>query len=337
VMFTHKKADAWDKLGMALIAAGFTVETSWPVNTEFEYSKHQANLASASSTVMLVCRKRADRSDSEPVYLEDIESDIRRTAVTAYSAFRSAGIDGVDLLLSTYGPTLSVVSRAWPVLSSSADADGRARLLRPEEALAIARAEITRVQRARLVGAPVQFDPLTDFTLTFWDTVKAPGTLYDTARRLALAVGQDLDGLSRAGLVRKEGGVIRLLTPKERAAASSREGDGPGVRAQATSFASLIDGLHTVCYVAEEDNLERARVLMNSAGLFTDPRFNSLLQAMVRAVPREVTPQGTFLQPMAHTLDRLCTAYFPDVVLPPTEDDTEAVSHQISIYEELES
>ena len=42
VMFTHKRAEAWDTLGMALLEAGFSVETSWPVNTEREQSLHQA-------------------------------------------------------------------------------------------------------------------------------------------------------------------------------------------------------------------------------------------------------------------------------------------------------
>ena len=42
VMFTHKRAEAWDALGMGLLQAGFTIETSWPVNTEAENSSHQA-------------------------------------------------------------------------------------------------------------------------------------------------------------------------------------------------------------------------------------------------------------------------------------------------------
>ena len=42
-MFTHKRAEAWDTLGMALLVAGFRIETSWPVDTEREQSLHQAN------------------------------------------------------------------------------------------------------------------------------------------------------------------------------------------------------------------------------------------------------------------------------------------------------
>ena len=317
VMFTHKRSDAWDKLGVALIAAGFTVETSWPVNTEFEYSKHQANLAAASSTVMLVCRKRPERAaDAPTVYLEDIEADIRNTAVDAVAHFRELGISGVDLLLSAYGPTLSVVSRNWPVEVSSADESGRSRLLRPEEALSIARREITRVQRTRLTGSSIQFDAATDFTLTFWDNVKASGTSYDDARKLANAVGVDIDQMIRDRVAKKEGGILRLLEPRERVVAQVDQG---GVRPGATKFSSLIDALHTVCYVLDEDGAQRAWVLMESAQLLKDARFTALIQAMVRAVPRDKT-KGAFLQPLAGSLDRLCVAYLPEIELPPEQD-----------------
>ena len=50
VMFTHKRAEAWDTLGMGLMQAGFTIETSWPVNTESEQSLHQAKKNAASTT-----------------------------------------------------------------------------------------------------------------------------------------------------------------------------------------------------------------------------------------------------------------------------------------------
>jgi putative DNA methylase len=60
VMFTHKRVEAWDTLASALIGAGFTIKASWPVHTEFEHSMHQAKKNAASSTILLVCRKRVD-------------------------------------------------------------------------------------------------------------------------------------------------------------------------------------------------------------------------------------------------------------------------------------
>jgi adenine-specific DNA methylase len=78
VMFTHKRAEAWDTLGTSLLESGFTIETSWPVNTEAENSSHQKNLNSAASTIMLVCRKRTSAGSTGKVFLDDIEGEIRR-------------------------------------------------------------------------------------------------------------------------------------------------------------------------------------------------------------------------------------------------------------------
>ena len=206
VMFTHKRAEAWDTLGMGILQAGFTIEASWPVNTESEVSLHQANMNSAASTIMLVCRKRENASAGR-AYLEDIEPEIREAARQAVTRFQHDGIDGVDLLLSTYGPTLSVISRHWPVYSSTPDADGKERLLRPEEALDLAREEVVSLRRTRLVGKAARVDDITDFVLMAWDIFGAREFPFDTARLLALAVGGlDVDALVRAKIVSKSAG-----------------------------------------------------------------------------------------------------------------------------------
>ncbi|MEU6020695.1 DUF1156 domain-containing protein [Micromonospora sp. NPDC047134] len=317
VMFTHKRAEAWDTLGMGLLRAGFTIEASWPVNTEAEHSLHQSGVNSAASTIMLVCRKRSTlRTSASDVYLEDIEGEVRQVARESVKRFRADGIDGVDLLLSAYGPTLGVVSQHWPVHSSEADDDGRARLLRPEEALAIARSEIVRVQRARLVGRPIEFDPLTDFVVAFWDVVKDDTATFDEGRRLALAVGGlDIDELQRAKILEKKTGTVRLLSPEERLRPRMGDEGMPGVRPQAASFDNLVDAVHTVCLVADEDGLAHAKALMDRTGLAKDGRFVAAVQALVNAVPR-VRTRGVFVLPLAGSLDRLVTAYLPQVALP---------------------
>ena len=134
------------------------------------------------------------------VFFEDIELEVRQEARTAFGGFSRPALSGVDLLLSTYGPALSVISRHWPVYSSTAAEDGSAQLLRPEEALNAARAEVVRMQRSRLIGHPANLDTLTDFALIAWDTFRASEFPFDEARRLALAVG----GLDMAELERAE-------------------------------------------------------------------------------------------------------------------------------------
>lgn len=314
VMFTHKRAEAWDTLGMGLLQAGFTVETSWPVNTEAEQSLHQANVNSAASTIMLVCRKR--QSDpAAKTFLDDIEAEVRTAVREAAERFRGYGIEGVDLMLSSYGPALSVISSHWPVYSSEADESGRARLLRPEEALSIAREEVVRLTRQRIVGQDVQIDNHSDFVLIAWETFKAYEFSFDEARRLALTVGAlDIDELARAKVLAKKSGTVRLLSPQERI---RRGGDelATGVRIDAKNFEYMNDALDTVLYVAKVDGMSDAKALMDRLGLTSDPRFLAYVQGLVNAMPR-VKVKGEWIVPEAGLLDTLVTAYLPDITLP---------------------
>lgn len=319
VMFTHKRAEAWDTLGMGLLQAGFTIETSWPVNTEAETSLHQANMNSAASTIMLVCRKREDRETEHRTYLNDIEQDIRLAARDAATRFQHDGIDGVDLLLSTYGPTLSVISQNWPVYSSTPDADGRDQLLRPEDALALAREEIVDLRRSRLVGKAAKVDGLTDFVLLAWDTFGAREFPFDTARLLALAVGGlDVDDLERAKIVSKSSGKVTLLTPKERLRRGADSGL-PGVTPEASSFEYIIDAVDTALYIAEVDGQQAAKRFLDRHGYTSDSGFVSTLQGLANAIPRTKV-KGAWVVREAGLIDTLCTLYFEDVVLPEAEE-----------------
>jgi len=335
VMFTHKKADAWDTLGMGLLQAGFTIETSWPINTEFEHSLHVANVNAAESTIMLVCRKRNYYDISIKVYLDDIEQEVRRAARDAVMRFQHDGIEGVDLLLSTYGPTLSVISQSWPVYSSTPDEDGRDKLLRPEEALAMAREEIVDLRRSRLIGKAVKVDMLTDFVLLAWDTFSAREFPFDTARLLALAVGGlDVDALERAKVVSKSAGKVTLLTPSERV---RRGGDAtaPGVRPEAASFDYIIDAVDTTLYIAEHDGMPAAKRFLDKHGYINDAGFVSTLQGLANAMPRTKV-KGDWVVAEAGRLDTLCTLYFPDVTLPEATDVATLVEDKPNALFEVE-
>jgi adenine-specific DNA methylase len=330
VMFTHKRAEAWDVLGMGLLQAGFTIETSWPVNTEPEVSSHQAKKNAAASTIMLVCRKRFEQTTQDQVFFEDIEAKVRHEARSALERFLGAGLSGVDLLLSTYGPALSVISQHWPVYSSVAAEDGSSQLLRPEEALSAARAEVVRLQRSRLIGHRAHLDTLTDFTLIAWDTFRAAEFPYDDARRLALAVGGlDLAELERAKILTAKSGTVRLLAPKERL----RKGEGalPGVRPAAEQFAAVIDAVHTVMYVAELDGLPVAKTMMDRLELTHDSSFLACVQGLVNAIPRAKV-KGKWILPEAAILDRIVAAYLPEISVPEDEPEPAAPDTQAELF-----
>ena len=331
VMFTHKSADAWDALGSSLMAAGFTIEASWPVNTESEQSLHQAKKNAAASTIMLVCRQRS--SIEGGAFFEDLEPEVRAAARSAHSEFAAKGIGGVDLLLATYGPALSVISSHWPVYSSEADADtGRSRLLRPEEALDSARAEVTRLQRERLVGGEQRLDPITDFVMVAWDTFQAREFPFDEARRLALAVGGlDVDELARAKVLEKKSGTVTLLPPEKRVRRlGDHEAGLSGVYPEATEFLVALDAVQTAMHIASVDGLSAAKAFLDRTRLLTDGRFLAALQGLVGAIPRTKTSQG-WVVPEAAILDQLCAAYFPTVRLPVKEESEQV--EELALFE----
>jgi len=327
VMFTHKAVDAWDGLGASLLDAGFTIEASWPMSTESPSSLHQARQNSVNSTIFLVCRKRPERpNQSERVYLSEIEAEIRDAATEALSRADEQGLSGVDLLLSTYGPALSVLSRHWPVYSGATDEDGRSRRLRPEEALHVARAEVTRRQRIRLVGREVAFDSISDFVIAAWDTFRARKFSFDDARRLALATGGlELAELKRAKILVAKSGKVTLQEPRRRLRSDGNE-HLAGVNRNRESFPIAVDEVHTALYIIELDGLRAAKSWLDQRGLTRDRRFADCLQALIRAVPRTKN-KGVWNIAEAELLNSLVSTYFPDIEIPPDPaEDPEQLS-----------
>ena len=267
--------------------------------------------------MFLSCRKHADDQIGDGlVYLDDIAADIRNAAGQALARGHTQGLIGVDLLLSTYGPALSVLSSQWPVYAAEADDTGRSRLLRPEEALAVARAEVLRRERMRLVGHDIEFDPLTDFTLLAWSMFGAREFPYDEARKLALSISDlDLDDVMNAKLISATKGTVGLTEPRLRL---RRETDAhlPGIDRSRTVVDVWVDAIHTAAYITAQDGPGAAKRWLDERDLTENPVFESCLQAFVRALPN-TKHQGEWNVPEAEHLHSLVKAYFEDIELPP--------------------
>jgi adenine-specific DNA methylase len=348
VMFTHKRVDAWDSLGTALIEAGFAIEASWPVHTESEHSLHQAKKNAAASTILLVCRKRQsskgpstgsgragdpEGSGEGPAWWDDIRGRVRQVAREKAQEFEKMGIRGVDLYISTFGPVLSVISENWPVLTSELDEKtGEPKPLRPEVALDLARAEVLALRKQGLLqGRTVQFDPLTDWYLMAWDAFKAVEFPADEARKLALAVGIDLerDLVARRVIAKKQSTVV-LQEPVAR----RRKGH---VDPDLDTFPSWLDAVHTAMMVYQEDGEHACRRFLNGAGLAADSTFKAALQAVINAIPR-TREKGKFVRPETEVLENMRLTFFRDIEAPPEEPepDLAALQPRLPRFEEGE-
>lgn len=315
VMFTHKEIDAWDTLGSSLVRAGFQIDASWPIHTESEHSLHQAKKNAAASTIMLVCRKR--QKSSEAVWWDDLKGKVRATARLKAEEFEKQGIRGVDLYISTFGPVLSIISENWPVLTSETDQKtGDPLPLKPGEALDLAREEVINLRKqGLLLGRSVEFDPITDWYLMAWDAFRAQEFPADEARKLALALGLDLerDIIRDKKLVAKKSGTVVLSKPADRRKKNMVDDD-------AESFPHLIDALHTAMMIYEEEGSKACQVFVDRQGLRTDSRIKALVQATMEAIPKTRGKDGKFLRSEMTTLDALRALFWEDLPAPKEEE-----------------
>jgi len=358
VMFTHKKVEAWDTLASALIGAGFSIQASWPVHTESEHSLHQAKKNAAASTILPVCRKRTptppppnsktgDVGEEQAVWWEDIKETVRRVAREKAAEFAAAGISGVDLYISTFGPALSVISAHWPVLTSEIDPKtGHPKALRPETALDLAREEVVRMRKEILLtGSPspkspglgfgggregVRFDPVTDWTLMAWDAFAAAEFPYDEARKLAIALSVDLEKtiLATKRLALKKSDSVVLQEP------SARRKKGM-VDEEALLFEHWIDAAHTALMLYAEDGAGACDIFLRRLNLKNDPTFKALIQSLLNAIPRAKI-KGKYVRPEAETLENLRLAFYPEMTVPVEEEPEPPVEKQLGLFAESE-
>lgn len=309
MMFNHKSVQAWDNLARALLEAGFQVASSWPVQTEPEKGLSQANKNAVSSAIFLACRKRGER---EPGWWEDLRSEVSRTARDEARRLGELGLTGVNLTIATYGPVLAVLSRHWPVYTGRLTEEGHQEMLRPDAALDLAREEVADLKlRGLLGGRSVDFDRVTDYWLLAWYDFEAAKFPYDEARKLSLATHLELDELQRShGLVRASSGMVELQSPAQRRTAGKLD-------PEAGTWQTLVDVLHSLLLVYEEDGFQAAQHWLQRHGYEDQEKLRELVRAAMHAVPRARDDDGELARPEARALERVRSTLFEDLPAPP--------------------
>ena len=187
--------------------------------------------------------------------------------------------------------------------------------MRPGDALDLARQEVIGLRKqGLLLGRTVEFDPVTDWYLMAWDAFSAEEFPADEARKLALALGIDLEKeiVREKRLVQKKSGTVVLNGP----AARRKKGM---VDADAERFPHLIDALHTAMMVYDEDGSKACTVLIDRRGLRSDGRIKALVEAAMKAIPATRDKAGAFIRPELRTLDAMRLLFWPDLPAPEEE------------------
>jgi putative DNA methylase len=296
LMFTHKATGAWDALTKGLMEAGFIITASWPVNTEAEGSLHIKDKAAANSTILLVCRPRAEAlAGAEAAYWEEVEPLVARAVRKRIEEFQKAGIRRVDLYLASFGPALQEFSEHWPLRRGTPRPKPEALKRRrqaelfeeewdpyavtPEDALDAARREVKnwRLQQLTHLKGRADLDPLTSFYVLAWDTFGAPKFDFNEALTLGRAIGVDIEKEIIGHIAEKKGSEVVMWDSARRAA--------KGALGAADGSTSWLDALHHAAYAARSRNLQAANELLEKARVREQSGFYSALEALLEVLP----------------------------------------------------
>ena len=280
VMFMHKSTGAWDALTKSIIKAGFYITTSWPINSEARGSLHIRDKAAARSTILLACRPRQGHDTVS--YWEDIEPKVRESVRSRIGEFERAGMRGVDVYLSAFGPALEEFSRNWPMKRSAARRDvngGDPYSVTPEDALEAARREVKQWRLDKLIcsTANKDLDPTTAFFILAWDSFESPKFPYDEALHLAKAVDVDLEREVIGRFAKKDGEYLVLWDSQRRKA--------NGTRRTRDGTRGMIDELHHIAYLGRKSGAEEAIKYIESEHLSDDDSFMAALEAILEVLP----------------------------------------------------
>jgi hypothetical protein len=109
VVFANKQPDAWETLVSAIIRAGFTVDGSWPIQTEMGNRTRALSSSALASSVWLVCKKRPTTALAG--WDNKVLEEMRRNIIENLREFWDAGIRGPDFVWSATGPALESYSK----------------------------------------------------------------------------------------------------------------------------------------------------------------------------------------------------------------------------------
>ncbi len=193
----------WETFLEAVHRAGLALTGTWPMQTEKEGRTRGNESNALASSIVLVCRPRADDAlcISRREFLRELNAVLPEALdeMTKGSGDDRSPVAPVDLSQAIIGPGMAVFSKYSAVL----EADGTPMSVR------------TALQLINRFLAEDDFDHDSQFCLHWFDQYGWGEGPYGEADVLARAKATSVSGLAEAGVVHTGGGKVRLLRPAE--------------------------------------------------------------------------------------------------------------------------
>lgn len=193
----------WETMLSAIIRAGFAITGTWPIRTEMVNRGGAQGTNSLASSIVLVCRKRAETAGS--VTRREFINALHREMRPALEKLQSANIAPVDLAQSAIGPGIGVFSRYKSVL----EADGKPMSVRA--ALQIINQELDAFYNEQ----EGELDRESRFCVELFSQYAFNNIKFCDADILARAKNTSVQALAEHGVLMAAKGQVRLKTRDE--------------------------------------------------------------------------------------------------------------------------
>ena len=193
----------WETMLSAIIRAGFSITGTWPMRTEMANRSIASGTNALASSIVLVCRKRAETAGS--VTRREFINALHREMRPALEKLQSANIAPVDLAQSAIGPGIGVFSRYKSVL----EADGKPMSVRA--ALQIINQELDAFYNEQ----EGELDRESRFCVELFSQYAFNNIKFGDADILARAKNTSVQALAEHGVLMAAKGQVRLKTRDE--------------------------------------------------------------------------------------------------------------------------
>ena len=189
----------WETFLTAVVRAGFAIVGTWPLRSEQEFRMRGMGSNALASSIVLVCRKRAEDAVtiSRREFLRELNAVLPEALdeMTKGSGNERSPVAPVDLSQAIIGPGMAVFSRYGAVL----EADGSPMNVR------------AALQIINRFLAEDDFDHDTQFCLHWFEQHGWNEGVFGNADVLARAKATSVDAMKEAGVLESGSGKVRLL------------------------------------------------------------------------------------------------------------------------------
>jgi len=193
----------WETMLEGLLKAGFSITGTWPMRTELGNRPRGLGSNALASSIILVCRAR--NTDATLTTRRDFLNTLKRELPKALRDLQHGNIAPVDLAQAAIGPGMAVFSRYSKVLES----DGTPMRVR------IALQLINQTLDEVLAEQEGEYDADTRWAVAWFEQYGMDEGSYGVAETLSKAKNTAVGALVEAGILRAQGGKVRLLRRNE--------------------------------------------------------------------------------------------------------------------------